>query len=271
MIQEPGPHAPRPDETQGPAAEPHRRWHYFRNRLIEGLLVVLPLLVTFWFIRWLYSGLDHYVIEPLAGLVIWKAKKLTGEPDLPYWFENIVAPIISLVLAVLIVYGCGVIAHTRVRKCVDNFLLKVPLVSQIFEALRAVLKVFDKPAGAPVPRRIVLVPFPHPGMRLPAIVTSTCKDMVTGRTLLCVYVPTTPVPASGFFLMLPEEEATELNWDVQQTLQAIISGGLTAPPEVSYFKKMGNLENAPENRVPVAGDTRVMKETNYVADAPRSE
>src|SRR5262249_15848324 len=146
---------------------------------------------------------------------------------------------------------------------------KVPLVAQIFEALRGVLKVFDKPAGeAAVPRRIVLVPFPHPGMRLPAIVTSTCKDQVTGRTLLCVYVPTPPVPASGFFLLLPEEEATELNWDVQQTLQAIISGGLTAPREVSYFGKTlpGKSENTPDSRVPVAGDTRVMKETNNVAD-----
>jgi uncharacterized membrane protein len=51
-----------------------------------------------------------------------------------------------------------------------------------------------------------------------------------------VYVPTTPVPTSGFFLLVPEEEATELNWDSQQTLQAIMSGGLTVPPVVSYFR-----------------------------------
>jgi uncharacterized membrane protein len=258
MIQESGPDAVRADQPQRATGEPRPIWHHLRNRLIEGLLVVLPLLVTFWFIRWLYSGLDGYVIEPLAGLVIWKAKKVTGEPDLPYWFVNVVAPVIALILAVVIVYGCGVIAHTRVRRWVDNFLLKVPLVSQIFEALRAVLKVFDKPAGEAVPRRIVLVPFPHPGMRLPAIVTSTCTDVATGRKLLCVYVPTTPVPASGFFLMLPEEEATELNWDVQQTLQAIISGGLTAPPQVTFFgnRAPAKLQAGPEAGAPVAADTR---------------
>jgi uncharacterized membrane protein len=51
-----------------------------------------------------------------------------------------------------------------------------------------------------------------------------------------VYVPTTPVPTSGYFLLVPEEEVTELNWTSEQALQAVISAGLTAPPEVGYFR-----------------------------------
>src|SRR5262249_39204133 len=164
-----------------------------------------------------------YVIDPIAVLVIWKAQKIQGEPDLPYWFENLAAPLISLIVVVLLVYLCGVIAHTRFRRYLDHLFLKVPVVSQIYDAARGVLKCFEKPPGQPMTYRMVLVPFPHTGMRLPAFVTSTCTDVTTGKALLCVYVPTTPVPASGFFLMLPEEEATELNWDVQQTLQTIIS------------------------------------------------
>jgi uncharacterized membrane protein len=82
---------------------------------------------------------------------------------------------------------------------------------------------------------MVLVKFPHPGTKLPAFVTGMCRDQETQKNLLCVYIPTTPVPTSGFFLLVPEDEVTELNWDAEQTLQAIISGGLTAPPEVSYF------------------------------------
>jgi uncharacterized membrane protein len=70
---------------------------------------------------------------------------------------------------------------------------------------------------------------------LPAFVTASCRDVETQKTLLCVYVPTTPVPTTGFFLIVPEEEVTELNWSSEQTLEAIMSGGLAAPPEVSYF------------------------------------
>jgi uncharacterized membrane protein len=254
MIPNAGPNNTPVDQAQEPVPKQHRTWHTIRNRLLEGLLVALPILFTIWVICWLYSFLENYVIDPIAVLVIWKARKIQGEPDLPYWFENIAAPIISIILLLLLVYFCGFIAHTQYRKYVDYIFQKVPVVSQIYDAARGVVKCFDKPAGKPMVYRIVLVPFPHPGMRLPAIVTSTCTDVTTGKKLLCVYVPTTPVPASGFFLMLPEEEATELNWDVQQTMQTIISGGLTAPPQVTYYKAGATamFGSPPQGGVPTA-------------------
>jgi uncharacterized membrane protein len=255
MIPSAAPNDTRADPIPGPPPSAHGTWNVTRTRLIEGLFVVLPILVTLWLIRWMYSSLEQYVIEPLAGIVIWKGRWFQSEHELPYWFENVAAPIISIVLAVAIVYVCGVLAHTQFRKRLDGMLLKVPLVSQIYEATQGVLKCFETQSGPPVARRMVLVPFPHNGMRLPAIVTSTSTDVVTGKKLLCVYVPTTPVPASGFFLMLPEEEATELNWDVQQTLQTIISGGLTAPPKVTYFKAAPTApvdDNPSSGAVPVA-------------------
>ena len=249
-----------PEQAREPAPERHRTWHAIRNRFIEGLLFVLPILVTFWLIHWLYSKLDQYVIEPIAVLVIWKAQFLFhSAEELPYWFKTFAAPLISLVLVLLAVYLFGVLAHTQFRKYVDRFLLKVPVVAQIYDAVRGVVKVFEKQEGKPMAYRMVLVPFPHTGMRLPAIVTSTCTDVATGKRLLCVYVPTTPVPASGFFLMLPEEEATELNWDVQQTMQAIISGGLTAPPLVTFYKQAATaaLASPPQVGVPTtAGDAK---------------
>jgi uncharacterized membrane protein len=227
-------------------------WHKIRNRLLEGLLVVLPILITFWFIRWLYSGLEKFVIDPLAVLLIWKIRQLQSAPELPYWFETYVAPILAIAVALLILYCCGALAHSRWRRMVDQVFLRVPVVSHIYDAVRSVLQVLDRPAGEPTPQRVVLVPFPHPGMRLPAIVTSTCRDVTTGRVLLCVYVPTTPVPTSGFFLILPEDEATELNWDVQQTLQAIISGGLTAPPNITYYSRSVTSAGQPGAQPPSA-------------------
>src|SRR5262245_34939667 len=210
-------------------------WLTIRNRLCEGLLVILPFLVTFWIIRWIYLTLENYVIDPLAIAVIWKVRQLQSAPELPYWFETYVAPIIAIVLALVILYFCGVFAHTWLRLSIDKLLLRVPVVSHIYDAVQNVLQCLTKPSGQATPQRVVLVSFPHPGMRLPAIVTSTCRDIATEKTLLCVYVPTTPVPSSGFCLIVPEEDVTELNWNVQQTLQAIISGGLTAPPDISYY------------------------------------
>ena len=50
-----------------------------------------------------------------------------------------------------------------------------------------------------------------------------------------MYVPTTPVPTSGYMLLVPEEEVIAVNWDLEETLQAIVSGGITVPNEVSYY------------------------------------
>jgi uncharacterized membrane protein len=74
-------------------------------------------------------------------------------------------------------------------------------------------------------------------MRVPAFVTSSCRDAKTQRTILCVYVPTTPIPTSGYMLLVPEEEVTDLDWELDETIQAVVSFGLTAPPIVRYDRE----------------------------------
>jgi uncharacterized membrane protein len=114
-------------------------------------------------------------------------------------------------------------------------LKRVPIFSQIYNPVQQIFQSLEKGPEQQKPMRMVLVTFPHPGVKLPAFVTGTCRDVQTQRTVLCVYVPTTPVPTSGFFLLVPEEEVTELNWNTEQTLQAVMSGGLACPRDVSYF------------------------------------
>jgi uncharacterized membrane protein len=233
-----------PDPSQNPANQPtpasHGVWPRVRTRLVEGLLVIFPILITIWIIYWLYSTLEKYVLDPLAGFVLWKAQIIKGQKDLPEWFENYAAPIISIFLAFIIVYCCGVLAHSRIRRQFDRLVLRVPVISHVYDAVRTVFQSLENTNQQSAPQRIVLVPFPHPGMRLPAIVTSSCRDVTTEKTVLCVYVPTTPIPTSGFFLMIPEDEVTELNWGVQQTLQAIITGGLVAPRDVTYYSSLAS-------------------------------
>ena len=80
-------------------------------------------------------------------------------------------------------------------------------------------------------------------MKAAAFVTATCRDIETQKTLLVVYVPQSPLPTNGHLLLVPEEETTELNWGPDQTLQTLISGGFTAPQEVSYFKTTSAIGN----------------------------
>jgi uncharacterized membrane protein len=194
-----------------------------------------------------YSTLEKYVIDPLALLVLWQVRG--GQPDtkLPFWFETYAAPLIGILIALGLLYGLGFFVHSRLRRVVDGVLLRVPGVSVVYNGVRQVFQTLERQRGQQQgSQRVVLIAFPHPGMKALAFVTATCRDIETQKVLLCVYVPTTPVPTSGYFLLVPEEEVTELSWGPEQALQTIISGGLTAPPEVSYFKAGPAPQSNPE-------------------------
>src|SRR5215467_13524976 len=84
-----------------------RAWHGIRGRILGGLVLVLPILITFWVIYWLYSSLEKYVIDPLALLVLWKVRGGQADAELPYWFEAYAAPLIGVCIALLLLYALG--------------------------------------------------------------------------------------------------------------------------------------------------------------------
>ena len=85
-------------------------------------------------------------------------------------------------------------------------------------------------------KRVVLVPFPHPGARSLAFVTNSLHDVTTGRTILAVFVLTGIMPPAGFTLFVPEESVTNIAWSANDTLQAMLSGGITAPPTIHFYE-----------------------------------
>jgi uncharacterized membrane protein len=223
-------------EAHAAQAPLRRLWNHICERILSGLFLVLPLLITFYIIYWLYSILEKYVIDPVAQVVLWKLKWTTSSTELPEWFERFVAPLIAIIVVLVLLYCCDYFSNSRMRWTMAWVLRRVPLVSQIYSPIQKMFQAMEKQPGQQGPQRLVLIKFPHPGVKLPAFVTAECRDVETQKVLLCVYVPTTPVPTSGFFLIVPEDEVTELNWNTEQALQAIMSGGLTAPPQVSYFR-----------------------------------
>src|SRR5262245_1867361 len=81
-----------------------RAWHNIRARMLAGLMLVLPILITLWLLYWLYSTLEKFVIDPLALLVLWKVGGGPPGSTLPHWFETYAAPVVAIVLALLLLY-----------------------------------------------------------------------------------------------------------------------------------------------------------------------
>jgi uncharacterized membrane protein len=212
-----------------------------RARLISGLLVTTPIVITFWLVYSLYVTLSRFVLYPLASVINRLQAWLRNYPtlqdfDLPPWWYNVASPILAIAIVLMTLYMLGLLVRTWVYRAVDWTLLHVPVVATIYKAVRSVVdSVGSQFQGGNSFKRVVLVEFPHPGMRSLALVTNTLHDATTGRTILAVCVLTGVVPPTGFTLYVPEDLVTNIAWNVNETLQSIVSGGLTSPPTIHYM------------------------------------
>jgi uncharacterized membrane protein len=97
--------------------------------------------------------------------------------------------------------------------------------------------VATKPEGA---QRVVLIDFPHQGMKAVGLVTRTLRDEATGREYAAVYVPTTPNPTSGYLEVVPVDRLTPTDWSLDQAMAFIISGGAIAPDRIHFERPPGD-------------------------------
>jgi uncharacterized membrane protein len=224
-----------------PASGDNRRPSFgqtIRNRLIGGAIFALPIAITFSIVYWLLLTLERFVLNPLATLTTRLQAYFRHYPalaDLPDWWYDIASPLLAIFLAILTLYFLGLALRSWVYRTVEWVLMHVPVVNTIYRAVRNVVVSLGSQlqSGAGF-KRVVLVEFPHPGMRSLGLVTNSLRDVATGRSILAVYIMTGFMPPAGFTLFVPEDSVTNVAWNVNDTLQAIISAGLTTPPTIHY-------------------------------------
>jgi uncharacterized membrane protein len=213
-----------------------------RTQLISGLIFTLPIVITFWIVYWIFLTLERFLLNPIAYVIhrihAWmRDYPAFQELTLPDWWYNIASPVLAILLMLLLLYSMGLFFRSWVYRTLDWLLLHVPIVATIYRAVRNVVNSLGTQLrGGADFKRVVLVPFPHPGARSLAFVTNSLRDVTTGRTILTVCVLTGVMPPAGFTLFVPEESVTNIAWSANDTLQAILSGGITAPPTVHFFE-----------------------------------
>jgi uncharacterized membrane protein len=213
-----------------------------RARIISGLIFSLPIVITFWIVYWIFMTLEQYLLNPLAGVInrihAWmRDYPALQQLDLPDWWYNVVSPVLAIVLALAVLYMLGLILRSWVYRTLEWFLLHVPIVATIYRAVRSLVESLGTQLrGGGEFKRVVLVAFPHPGTRSLGLVTNSLRDATTGRTILAVCVLTGLMPPAGFTLFVPEESVTNIAWSVNETLQSIVSGGITAPSTIHFYE-----------------------------------
>jgi uncharacterized membrane protein len=192
-----------------------------KRYLIAGLLVWVPLGVTVMVVRLLVGFMDQ-------TLVLLPAKY---QPDNLLGFH---IPGLGVVLSVIIVLSTGiVVANLFGRKLVqlwENMLARIPLVRTIYAGVKQILEtVFSSGQSF---RKVLLVEYPRKGLWTLGFQSGTTRGEAqakTGVEVINVFIPTTPNPTSGFFIMVPRDEVIELDMNVDDGLKMIISAGVVVP------------------------------------------
>jgi uncharacterized membrane protein len=208
-----------------------------RRRVISGLIFALPIAITFWIVYWLVSTLQGLVLDPVAYLIRRVARvELEHIETLPWWWKQFLSPLMALTLVVVFLYFLGYFGRSKLYRGLDWLLLHVPFVTVIYKAVRNVFASLNMSDTGSRERfkRVVLIPFPSREVRTPAFVTRTARDEATGRNILYVFVAYSPLPTTGLVFLVPEDEVVELDWDVNQTMQALISMGITTPATIAF-------------------------------------
>lgn len=193
-----------------------RRW------LLAGLLVLVPLAITVWLLDWVVGTLDKTLqILPQS----WQPDRLIG----------VHVPGFGVLLALAIVLLIGAVASNFFgRKLVgwwDSLLGRIPIVRSIYSSVKQVSDTLFSENGNAF-RKALLVQWPREGVWTIAFQTGTPGgDVVNhlGPGYLSVYVPTTPNPTGGYFVMLKASDCVELNMSVDEALTYVISMGVVSP------------------------------------------
>lgn len=201
-----------------------------KKYFITGLLVWAPLAITIWVITWALGTLDGVFGSVMTALMALLPGAL--RPALEE-FRNI--PGIGVLLVLAVIFFTGMFAANMVGRWAlrqsDRIMSRIPIVKSIYSSVKQVSDTLFSSSGNAF-RKALLVQYPRQGSWTIAFLTGTPGGDVANHLVgdyVSVYVPTTPNPTSGFFLMLPKADTIELDMSVDEALKYIVSMGTVAP------------------------------------------
>ena len=235
--------APKSQDTSGGARRrllgPLRRpLIHFQRTLGAGILVILPIGITVLVLKFFFDLLDP-VLQPVVDLL--PGPTITGA---------------GMIALIALVYLLGLFAAQVVGRrliAIGHRVIEViPVVKGIYGTTRMAIEILSHSNnGSPYGPNgnddgdgemnghqysgVVLIEYPRPGIRSIGLITSSMLDS-DGEEVLSVYIPTTPIPSSGFLVIVPASDVTPTDMSVEDAMRVVISGGIRLD---SVFKRIG--------------------------------
>ncbi len=206
-----------------------RVMRFLGDNLFAGIVVILPITITAFIIRFFVVGLNSIMLNPLAI----RLKPYLLQEEQRLFLAKAVVFIAALLIIIFIGIMTRIIIVRKTFSFFEKFLYKLPMVNKIYGAIKEISKAFlgNKKSGF---KQVVLVEYPRKGIYTIGFVTSEAMSAFSvsehSRDLVSIYIPTTPNPTSGLFIMIPRADAKALDMSVEEALKVVISAGAIAPP-----------------------------------------
>ena len=198
--------------------------HRIKNVFLAGLAVTVPIGLTIYIL--------FFLIDLMDGLL-----RVIPTALHPETLLGVRIPGLGAIATVALIFLAGLVttsyAGARFFRLAETLVERIPLVRGIYVAIKQIVQTMVSKEGQSF-KRVVLVEFPRPGLHTVAFVTGTVTGELrrkTGGRSISIFVPTTPNPTSGYYMIVPEDRVTDLEMTVEEAFKLIISGGMLPPPE----------------------------------------
>jgi uncharacterized membrane protein len=206
---------------------------FIRRTFLAGLLILIPLFVTYALIAFLFNIFTNASAPLMRGLFRILDLHRYG------WADPLV-PLINFLLSLAVIFLLGLFGTNflgrRILQILDALILRLPLVKSIYGAVKQMVDTFQGPRRGF--QRVVLLQFPNQGLWTMGFVASERRDamnLTPSPTLLTIYIPTTPNPTTGYLVMVRPEDVVDVDYTVEDAFKFIISSGIVgkdpAPPK----------------------------------------
>ena len=188
-------------------------WAYFKRITFAGIFAIVPIALTFYIIKIIIVFLNQLTAPFLERV-------------------QLEIPGLGFLLTILIIFALGIfVTNVLGRKLfywAEKLIASIPLVKNIYSTIKQITNAFSGAVQTDNYQRVIYIQYPRPELWTISFVTGESVDK-SGVRYYHVFVPTTPNPTSGVFIIVPQHDAVDAELTVEEGLKAVISGGLLAP------------------------------------------
>ncbi|MDI6767612.1 MAG: DUF502 domain-containing protein [Bacteroidota bacterium] len=197
-------------------------WGVLRNTFGRGLVVIVPIVITFWVLNILFNAIDG-ITAPIFDRIFER-----HIPGLGF---------ITMIVLILIVGGLSRNLFARtVFKLIERLISSIPLARTIYTAMKDIINAVQPGKKGRSFREVVLVEYPRLGLYTIGFVTNeiTITQKDSSEEMVSVYLPNPPNPTSGFLILVPRQSTRVLDMPVEEGLKLVLSGGIVTSGNLKF-------------------------------------